>query len=124
MLRSLKSKKTDNTFITERYQTEDRFVPTNVKPANYVIEATFVGYRTITQDIFVGSLSGFPDRSTLIMEEDVKLLNSYGYGKAKTRLTPKWTKTFSVDDNISQSGGIRFTNHTKPAGRDRSGQAL
>ncbi|MFT6204765.1 MAG: outer membrane receptor protein involved in Fe transport [Spirosomataceae bacterium] len=103
---SLKSK-TDNTFITGTLSDEEgRFVLINVKPANYVIEATFVGYKTITQDIFVGSLSEFLTVPTLIMEEDVKLLNEVTVTAKQDAVDSKMgKKTFSVDDNISQSGG-------------------
>jgi outer membrane receptor protein involved in Fe transport len=103
---SLKSK-TDNTFIMGTLSDDEgRFVLTNVKPANYVIEATFVGYKTIIQDVFVGSLSEFLTVPTLIMEEDVKLLNEVTVTAKQDAVDSRMDKkTFAVADNISQSGG-------------------
>jgi outer membrane receptor protein involved in Fe transport len=99
--------KGDNAFISGTVSNDEgRFVLTNVKPASYVIEATFVGYKTITQDVFVGSLSEFLIVPTLIMEEDIKLLNEVAVTAKQDAIDNKMDKkNFAVADNISQSGG-------------------
>lgn len=103
---SLKDK-TDSVFIMGTLSDEEgRFVLTSVKPANYVIETSFVGYKTVRQDVFVGSLSEFLTIPTITIEADVKLLNEVTVTAAQDAVDNKMDKkTFAVADNISQSGG-------------------
>ena len=78
-----------------------------ITSGNYTIEFSFIGYNTKTQPLFIGSLSEFLDEGTIELEEDATTLNEVVIESPKQNtLSDKMDrKTFSVADNISQSGG-------------------
>jgi outer membrane receptor protein involved in Fe transport len=86
---------------------EGRFTFSNINSGNYILEISFVGYKTKTQPLFVGTLSDFLDLSTLTIEEDINTLNEVIITASKTdEISAKMDKkVFSVADNITQSGG-------------------
>jgi outer membrane receptor protein involved in Fe transport len=85
---------------------EGRFSFSNVVAGNYFLEFTCVGYKTKSQAIYVGSLSEFLDDGTVELEEDATALNEVVVVSKKESINQKMDKkTFSVADNISQSGG-------------------
>lgn len=85
---------------------EGRYTLSSVKPGNYFLEASYVGYKNQEQAILVGKLSAFLDLGILPLEEDVIALGEVmveGTREAVAETLDK--KTFSVADNINQSGG-------------------
>ncbi|MCI0751086.1 MAG: carboxypeptidase-like regulatory domain-containing protein [Flammeovirgaceae bacterium] len=54
---------------------EGRYTMSNVKPDNYILEKSFVGYRTHKTSVVVGRLSEFLDLGVMELEEDVTSLN-------------------------------------------------
>ncbi|WP_298117465.1 outer membrane beta-barrel protein [Flavobacterium sp.] len=85
---------------------EGRFSLANIKSGNYVLEFTFLGYKTKTLTVYVGSLSEFLDQGTIELEEDATTLQEVVIvSKTKTVSEKMDKKTFSMADNISQSGG-------------------
>ena len=85
---------------------EGRFSLANIKSGNYILEFSFIGYKTKTQSIYVGSLSEFLDQGTIELEEDATTLQEVVVvSKTKTVSEKMDKKTFSMADNISQSGG-------------------
>ena len=97
----------DSVFITGTVTNEEgRFILTKVKPDNYYLEISFVGYVTKKQPIFVGSLSEFLDVSTVELEENSTTLSEVEIISKQDEVSGKMdVKTYSVADNISQSGG-------------------
>lgn len=86
---------------------EGRFTFSNINSGNYILEISFVGYKTKTQALFVGSLSEFLVVPNIELEEDINTLNEVVITASKTaEISAKMDKkVFSVADNITQSGG-------------------
>lgn len=83
-----------------------RFSLSGVKPGEYILEATFIGYETNRQSLFVGSLSPFLDISAIELGEAIETAGEVIITAKKDELGGKMDKkTFSVEDNISQGGG-------------------
>ncbi len=97
----------DKTFVTGTVTNEEgRYTISNVKPGNYFLQVSFIGYKNHEQTILVGKLSSFLDLGTLPLEEDVTALSEVvveGTRDAVAETLDK--KTFSVADNVNQSGG-------------------
>ncbi|MDZ4667031.1 MAG: TonB-dependent receptor [bacterium] len=102
----LKTEK-DSAFVTGAVSNEEgRFTLSNIKPSNYYLEIYFIGYITKKQSLYVGSLSDFLDIGSIVLEEDLKTLSEVVISAKKDEVGSKMDKkTFSLDDNISQSGG-------------------
>lgn len=85
---------------------EGRFSLANIKSGNYILEFSFIGYKTKTQSVYVGSLSEFLDQGTIELEEDTTTLQEVVVASKSNTISEKMDKkTFSMADNISQSGG-------------------
>ena len=102
----LKTEK-DSIFFTGTITDEEgRFTLLNIKPNNYYLEISFNGYVTKKQALFVGNLSEFLDLSTIELEENTIILSELVVSARKDDVGSKMDKkTYSVEDNISQSGG-------------------
>ncbi len=85
---------------------EGRFSISNIKSGDYLLEFSFIGYKTKTQSVYVGSLSEFLDQGTIELEEDTTTLQEVVVVSKTNTVSEKMDKkTFSMADNISQSGG-------------------
>lgn len=85
---------------------DGRFAIAGITAGNYQLEFSFVGYHASKQKIFVGSLSEFLDVGTVEMaEESNQLAEVTVTAKSETIGSKMDKKTFSVADNIAQSGG-------------------
>lgn len=102
----LKTEK-DNTFVSGSVSNEEgRFLLPNIKYGNYILEASFIGYTTKKQALFVGNLTQFLDINTIELEENSTTLNEVVVTGKQEEIGEKMDKkTFSLKDNISQSGG-------------------
>lgn len=98
--------KTDNSFVTGTATNENGFFTLKeVKPGNYYVEITYVGYQTFKQNIFVGKLNNFLDLGTVELIENVQDLNGVVV-TAKQEMVKETMdkKIFKMDDNFSQAG--------------------
>lgn len=97
----------DSAFVSGTISNEEgRFSISNIKPGNYYLEFSFIGYRTARQPLYVGTLSDFLNMATVELTEDAKLLREVVISSTQDAVSEKLDKkTFSVADNISQSGG-------------------
>src|SRR6188768_1808857 len=97
----------DSSFVAGTVTDDDgRYTLGNVKPGNYILEASLVGYHTKITPILVGKLSEFLDLGESGLDENVTALHEVvvtGNQDAVAETMDK--KTFSVADNINQSGG-------------------
>jgi len=102
----LKTEK-DSVLVTGTVTDEEgRFTLAGIKPNNYFLEISYIGYVTKRQRLFVGTLSEFLNVATIELEEDTKMLNEVVItGKADYVSSKLDKKTYSVEDNISQGGG-------------------
>ena len=97
----------DSVFVSGTVTNEEgRFYLSKVKPGNYLLEFTYIGYVTIQQSLFVGNLSEYLDLKTIEIEEKSTTLQQVIVAGNTTEVSEKMDKkTFSVKDNLSQSGG-------------------
>ncbi|MBL7872853.1 MAG: TonB-dependent receptor [Cyclobacteriaceae bacterium] len=102
----LKTEK-DSVFVTGTVTNEEgRFVIPTISPGNYVLEISFIGYKTKKQSLYVGSLTDYLDVATIELEEATETLNAVVITGEQEGVSAKMDKkTFAVADNISQSGG-------------------
>ena len=94
------------TFVAGTITTETgRFKLGNVPSGNYILEITSIGYVTHLQDLYVGNLSDFLDLKTIELSENINSLNEVVVTSNSSEISSKMDKkTFSVADNIAQSG--------------------
>ncbi len=97
----------DSAFVTGAITNEEgRFSLSNIKPGNYLLQISFVGYNTKTLPLYVGALTDFLDVTTIELEENVETLNEVVVMATQDEVNSKMDKkTFSLKDNISQTGG-------------------
>lgn len=97
----------DSTFIAGTVSGDDgRFTLSNVNPGNYILEISFIGYTRLTQPILIGKLSPFLDVGTIELEESATTLDEVVVtGKQDAVAETLDKKTFTLSDNINQSGG-------------------
>ena len=102
----LKSAK-DSTFYSGTVTNDDgRFNLSKVNPGSYFLELTYIGYTTIQQSLFVGNLSEYLDLKIIEIEEKRTALEDVVVMSNATQISEKMDKkTFSLKDNLSQSGG-------------------
>lgn len=102
----LKTEK-DNSFISGTVTNEEgRFSLSKIKSGNYYLEVSFIGYKTSKQSLYVGNLTEFLDINTIELEEETTTLQEVVVtGKTSELSAAMDKKTFSLKDNISQSGG-------------------
>lgn len=102
----LKNQK-DSVFISGTVTNEDgRFSISKVKSGNYFLEVSLIGYNTTYQSFFVGNLNEFLDLKTIELEvKSSDLQDVVVMGKASQIGSKMDKKTFSLNDNFSQSGG-------------------
>nr|WP_315176102.1 outer membrane beta-barrel protein [uncultured Flavobacterium sp.] len=103
---ALKTSK-DATLIAGTISNEEgQFSLGNIKSGNYILEFSFIGYKTKMESVYVGSLSEFLDQGTIELEEDATTLQEVVVVSKSSTVSEKMDKkTFSIADNISQSGG-------------------
>lgn len=102
----LKTEK-DNSFISGTVTNEEgSFSLSKIKSGNYYLEVSFIGYKTSKQSLYVGNLTEFLDINTIELEEETTTLQEVVVtGKTSELSAAMDKKTFSLKDNISQSGG-------------------
>ncbi|MBV8327289.1 TonB-dependent receptor [Chryseobacterium sp.] len=104
-------KEKDSSFTAGTISNEEgRFSLSAIKPDQYFMETSVTGYRTQKQQIFIGSLSEFleiPNIEMIPVETtETKIEGITLTASRKNEIDNKLDKkTYSVADNISQSGG-------------------
>lgn len=104
-------KEKDSTFVAGTVTNEEgRFSITGIKPDHYLLETSTSGYTTQIQPIFIGSLSEFLEIPTIELaqkpDQETKIEAITITASKKNEIDNKLDKkTYSVADNISQSGG-------------------
>jgi hypothetical protein len=102
----LKTEK-DSSFVSGTVTNEEgRFSLSKVKPGDYFLEVSFIGYKTSKQSLFVGTLTEYLDIKNIEIEEESTSLQEVVVTRKTAEISEKMDKkTFSLKDNISQSGG-------------------
>ncbi|MDQ8053313.1 MAG: TonB-dependent receptor [Pedobacter sp.] len=101
--------KTDQKFVTGTITDSlGRFKLADLSAGNYALEFTIIGYQKKSQDVTVGSLNAFLDLSEIILTEDMQTLNTVnvvGQSNADGLSDKMDKKTFTLGNNVAQSGG-------------------
>ena len=102
----LKTEK-DSSFVSGTITNEDgQFSLTKIKSGSYYLEISYVGYKTSTQFLFVGTLTEYLNIKNIELEANATSLQEVVITKKTAEISEKMDKkTFSLKDNISQSGG-------------------
>lgn len=102
----LKTEK-DSSFVSGTVTNEEgRFSLSKIKSGNYYLEVSYIGYKTTKQSLFVGNLTEYLDIKTIEIEEKSTSLQEVVVTGKTAEINEKMDKkTFSLKDNISQSGG-------------------
>ncbi len=102
----LKTEK-DSSFVSGTVTNEEgRFSLSKIKFGNYYLEVSYIGYKTTKQALFVGNLTEYLDIKTIEIEEKSTSLQEVVVAVKTSEISEKMDKkTFSLKDNISQSGG-------------------
>ncbi len=97
----------DSVFVTGTISNDDgRFSIPNLKPGSYTLSASLLGYKSSKQPVYIGSLSAFIDLGSIGLEENAAALGEIEVSVKQDEVSGKMDKkTFSVEDNLSQSGG-------------------
>jgi outer membrane receptor protein involved in Fe transport len=101
-------KQADSSFVSGTI-TSDKglFSLTDIKTGHYLVEISYLGYQTSTHPVLVGTLSSFLDLGMFRLTENPEQLNEVTIttsgGEGPSGHMDK--NTFSVTDNVSQSGG-------------------
>ncbi len=97
----------DSKFISGTVTDEEgRFSFNGIDAGNYLLETSYMGYATVSQPVLVGRLSEFLDLGTIELEEQTTTLSEIvieGEQDGVSETLDK--KSFTISDNISQSGG-------------------
>ena len=102
----LKTEK-DSSFVSGTITNEEgQFSLTKIKSGSYYLEISYVGYKTSTQFLFVGTLTEYLNIKNIELEANATSLQEVVITKKTAEISEKMDKkTFSLKDNISQSGG-------------------
>ncbi|WP_346238997.1 TonB-dependent receptor domain-containing protein [Niabella insulamsoli] len=97
----------DNAFVAGTVTNDEgRFSIANVKPGNYRLGVSFMGFENREEFLFVGSLSAFLDIPVIELGEHSTVLDGVTISAKASDVSNKLDKkTYSIADNISQSGG-------------------
>lgn len=104
-------KEKDTAFIAGTFTNEEgRFSIAGIKPDHYLLETSMAGYDLQKQPVFIGSLSEFLEIPTIELipkkENETKIEEVVLSASKKNEIGNQLDKkTYSVADNISQSGG-------------------
>ncbi len=85
---------------------QGRFSIVGIKPGSYVLEASYIGFDVIKQPLFIGSLSAYLDIPPIELIEKSTTLSSVTILAKSSEIDSRMDKkTYSLADNVSQSGG-------------------
>jgi hypothetical protein len=96
-----------NDFVAGTVTSENgNFEISSIKPGNYTLEVSYIGYKNRQEPLFVGSLSKFLKIPIIELQEEFTTLNEVVITAKKEEVSNKMDKkTYSVADNVSQVGG-------------------
>ncbi len=77
-----------------------------ITPGKYTVEISIIGFTTLTKNIYVGTLSEFLNLGEFTLTTSTQELNEVVISSKQNEIGSKMDKkTFSLSDNIAQSGG-------------------
>jgi outer membrane receptor protein involved in Fe transport len=103
----MRKTKTDGVFVAGTITNEEgRFTLPDIKSGNYILQVSATGFIAKTIPVLVGVLSSFLDLGNIELAQNVKQLGEVVISATEDGITGKMDKkSFSVAQNITQSGG-------------------
>lgn len=99
-------KKPDGTTAAGTITDEQGHFSLTAAPGKYVLEISSIGFATLQKDVFVGTLSDYLDVGDVLLSADVQQLEEVVVTAQQDAVSSKMDKkTFSLADNIAQTGG-------------------
>jgi outer membrane receptor protein involved in Fe transport len=100
-------KASDSTLVTGTISDEEGlFFMTEIKPGDYYLEVSFIGFNTYTNNLFIGSNSAYLDLGVIALETNVQQLGEVVVTAKQDAVSGKMDKkTYALEDNVSQGGG-------------------
>lgn len=97
----------DSSFIEGTISDESGvFTLSEIVPSNYLLHITFVGYQSMSKEVFVGSSSKNLNLGIFELNENVQNLGEVQITAKEAQIGAKMDKkTYAVEDNLSQTGG-------------------
>jgi len=97
----------DSAFVAGTISQENsQFQLPDLASGNYLLIVSYIGYQSKTQALLVGKLSNFLDLGTIELVQQVKSMQEVVVTAKQEAVTAKMDKkSFSLADNISQTGG-------------------
>ncbi|TXE13503.1 TonB-dependent receptor domain-containing protein [Algoriphagus aquimarinus] len=97
----------DASFVTGAITDEaGLFTLIDVAPGNYELEASFIGFETVSKEVYVGASSAFLNLGEIAMTaSELELGGVEVVGQAESVSAKMDKKTYDLGQNISQSGG-------------------
>ena len=98
---------TDSSFVTGTISKEKgRFTISGVKPGEYLLEVSLIGFNQYQSPLFVGSNSEYLDLGVIAMDERVQQLSEVVVTGQQDAVSGQMDKKiFAAEDNVSQGGG-------------------
>ncbi len=100
-------KSTDSSFVSGTITNENGlFTLSDIHSGNFIIECSYIGYNTYSSNIYIGSNTNYIDLGIIFLIENVQNLSEFVITAKQDAITGTMDKkTYSIDDNVSQSGG-------------------
>lgn len=99
-------KASDSVFVAGTISDEAGLFSIAIKPGDYIIDISLIGYNPYTSALFVGSNSTYLNLGIIPMSEKAAQLDEVLITGKQNAVSSKMDKkTFAVKDNVSQSGG-------------------
>lgn len=97
----------DSSFAAGTISGEDgRFVIRDIVSGNYLLTSTYIGYKPEIQPVTVGQLSSFLDLGIIELVREAQTLNEVTLTSKQEAISSRMDKkTFTLANNISQTGG-------------------
>ncbi len=115
----------DSSFIAGTISGDNgHFTISDVRPGSYILEGSSIGFTKYAAPLFVGSTSPYIDIGTIVLEEIVQQLSEVVVEAQQDAVSGAMDKkTYSVNDNVSQSGGsVLQSMNALPGVTTQSGQ--
>lgn len=97
----------DSSFVSGTVTDEfGQFTFGKIKPNTYILSVNSLGYAKLNKEIYVGKSADFLNLGTVLLIRDVQTIDEVTVVAKQTDISSTLEKkTYSVEENISQSGG-------------------
>ena len=97
----------DSSFVSGTITNENGdFELKNIKPNTYLLYISYIGYKKIYKELYVGESTEYVNLGTIFLIENTQSLGEVVVTAKQAEINSKMDKkSYSVEDNLSQSGG-------------------